>query len=138
MPNEKELDEWENTDPTKIRSIAFDLVVNGVELGGGSLRIHRKDIQERIFRILNLSNEEVESKFGFLMNALELGAPPHGGLALGFDRMMMLLTDSESIRDVIAFPKTQQASCLLTNAPSEVDPKQLKELRLALRPTHTT
>lgn len=138
MPNLEELEEWGDKDPTKIRSIAFDLVVNGIEMGGGSLRIHRKDIQERIFKILNLTEEEVETKFGFLMNALELGAPPHGGLALGFDRMMMLLTDTESIRDVIAFPKTQQASCLLTNAPSKVSTKQLRELRLSIRPAPTS
>ncbi|MBU2644263.1 aspartate--tRNA ligase [bacterium] len=133
MPNETDLDQWENEDPGQIKSVAFDLVLNGVELGGGSIRIHRKDLQERIFKLLSIKDDEAQAKFGFFMEALEQGAPPHGGLALGFDRIMMFLSNTKSIRDVIAFPKTQQASCLLTEAPSEIEKAQLQELGLALR-----
>ena len=133
MPNESDLDQWENEDPARIKSEAYDLVLNGVELGGGSIRIHRKDLQERIFKLLSIKDEEAQAKFGFFLDALDQCAPPHGGLALGFDRIMMFLSNAKSIRDVIAFPKTQQASCLLTEAPSEVDTTQLKELGLAIR-----
>jgi aspartyl-tRNA synthetase len=118
------------TDPGRVRAKAYDLVLNGRELGGGSIRIHRREIQEAMFQVLGLSKDEAQEQFGFLMEALELGAPPHGGIALGLDRLIMLLTGMPSIRDIIAFPKTQRATCLMTNAPSPVDEKQLKELRL--------
>jgi aspartyl-tRNA synthetase len=106
------------------------MVQNGVELGGGSIRIHRRDVQERMFRALGFTGEEANDKFGFLLEAFEYGTPPHGGIALGFDRLIMLLTGAGSIRDVIAFPKTASATCLLTGAPSAVAPAQLKELHL--------
>lgn len=133
MPVLTDLEAHEQGDLSLIRSVAYDLVLNGVELGGGSIRIHRADVQERVFRLLKLTEEQARVKFGFLLDSLEFGAPPHGGLAFGFDRIMMFLVGTDSIRDVIAFPKTQTASCLLTDAPSEVDPAQLKELSLAVR-----
>jgi aspartyl-tRNA synthetase len=117
-------------EPLRVRARAYDLVLNGVEIGGGSIRIHNLKLQKRIFNILGLSQKEVDEKFGFFLEALQYGAPPHGGIALGFDRMVMLLAGEQSIRDVIPFPKTTSALCLLTGSPSEVEAKQLEELGL--------
>ncbi len=133
MPNLEDLEQFGESDPGKVRSIAYDVALNGVEVGGGSMRIHREDIQNRVFQLLKLTEEEIASKFGFLMNALCYGAPPHGGIALGFDRIMMFLLKTDSIRDVIAFPKTQKASCLMTTAPSDVDSAQLDELHIRVK-----
>jgi aspartyl-tRNA synthetase len=123
------------SDPLAVRSRAYDLVLNGSEIGGGSIRIHQRDVQQRVFDALGLKPEEYEEKFGFLITALESGAPPHGGIAFGFDRLVMLLCGQSSIRDVIAFPKTQRAACLLTNAPSEPAKAQLDELALRVKAT---
>lgn len=120
-------------DPISAKAEAYDVILNGYELGGGSLRIHDQEIQQAVFKLLGMDENEVQSKFGFLLDALKFGCPPHGGIALGLDRIVMLMTDSPSIRDVIAFPKTQSASCLMMAAPGEVDEKQLKELSIRLR-----
>ena len=133
MPNLEDLEAYGQDQPERIRSRAYDITLNGVEIGGGSIRIHRGDIQDQVFKLLKLETDEIESKFGFLMKALSYGAPPHGGIALGFDRIMMFLLNTESIRDVIAFPKTQRASCLMTEAPSNVSEDQLEELQLRIR-----
>ena len=130
-PVETDLDKL-RTDPGSVRARAYDLVLNGVEIGGGSIRIHKREIQSMMFEVLNISPEEAQEKFGFLLEALEYGAPPHGGIALGLDRLIMLLTGVETIRDVIAFPKTQKAACPLTGAPSKVSKAQLQELGLKL------
>ena len=121
-----------DTDPSKVRAKAYDMVLNGFELGGGSIRIHRRDIQQKIFSLLGFSDEDAQERFGFLLDAFKYGVPPHGGLAFGFDRIIMLMTGSSSIRDVIAFPKVKDASCPLTDAPGMVDDKQLDELGIAI------
>jgi aspartyl-tRNA synthetase len=126
-------EDWLETDPGRCIAKAYDMVLNGIELGGGSVRIHREEVQSKVFRALKIGPEEAQLKFGFLLDALQYGAPPHGGIAIGLDRLVMLMTGAESLRDVIAFPKTQRAQCLLTDAPSSVDEKQLRELHIRLR-----
>ena len=131
-PNEEDL-EFLESDPTRVRAKAYDIVLNGTEIGGGSIRIHDMDLQRKIFKSIGLTPEEAEKKFGFFLEALGYGTPPHGGIAMGFDRMVMLLAGEESIREVIPFPKTTSALCLLTGSPSTVDEKQLDELGLKLK-----
>ena len=130
MPN---MDTWDEEDFENIQSIAYDLVLNGYEIGGGSIRIHKEEIQEKVFNMLGISKEEAQEKFGFLLDALKFGAPAHGGFALGLDRVIMILTNTSNIRDVIAFPKTQKATCPLTQAPSEVEKEQLRELHIRVK-----
>ena len=131
-PVPEDLEKLES-DPAHILSQAYDIVVNGSEIGGGSVRIHRPEVQQKVFDLLNISRAQAEDRFGFFLKALDYGAPPHGGIAFGLDRLTMLLTGTENIRDVIAFPKTQRGQCLLTDAPSEVDQKQLDELNLRMQ-----
>jgi aspartyl-tRNA synthetase len=128
-------EDWLETDPGRCVAKAYDAVLNGIELGGGSVRIHREEVQSKVFRALKIGAEEAQLKFGFLLDALQYGAPPHGGIAIGLDRFVMLMTGAESLRDVIAFPKTQRAQDLLTQAPGPVDEKQLRELHIRLRKT---
>ncbi len=130
-------EDWMVSDPAKCISKGYDMVLNGWEMGGGSVRIHRADVQQKVFDALKITPEEAQLKFGFLLDALQYGAPPHGGLAFGLDRIVTMMTGAESIRDVIAFPKTQRAQCLLTQAPSTVDEKQLRELHIRLRTVAT-
>lgn len=131
-PADEDIDRLED-DPLSVKAKAYDIVLNGTEIGGGSLRIYKKDVQKRVFEVLGIGEREAEEKFGFLLNALEYGAPPHGGIALGLDRLIAIMCGVPSIRDVIAFPKTQKAVCLMTGAPSGVDERQLKELHLKVR-----
>jgi aspartyl-tRNA synthetase len=130
-PREDDIPSLEST-PDRVRAVAYDLVLNGVELGGGSIRNHRLDVQQKVFACLGIGETEAQEKFGFLMEALSYGAPPHGGIAFGFDRLAMLFAGAESLREVIAFPKTAKAVCLMTQAPSAVEPKQLRELSIKL------
>ncbi len=121
-----------DTDPGAVRAKAYDIVLNGTEIGGGSVRIHMDDVQEKMFEVLGFSKEQSYEQFGFLLNAFKYGVPPHAGLAYGLDRLIMLMAKEDSIREVIAFPKVKDASCLMTDAPNVVDEKQLKELAIEI------
>ena len=131
MPMDEDL-QYLESDPGRVRAKAYDIVLNGVELGGGSVRIFQSDVQEKMFEVLGFSKEEAYERFGFLLNAFKYGVPPHAGLAIGLDRFVMLLVGADNIREVIAFPKVKDASCLMTEAPGLVDDKQLDELQIAL------
>lgn len=125
--------EFMEKDPLKVKAYAYDLVINGTEVGGGSLRISDPELQKRVFRLLGITEDEAKEKFGFLLEAFEFGVPPHGGIAFGLDRLMMIILGLNTIRDCIAFPKTQSGTCLLTGAPDEVSEEQLKELHLRIK-----
>ena len=133
MPMDEDL-QYIDTDPGRVRAKAYDIVLNGTELGGGSVRIYQSDVQEKMFEVLGFTKEDAHNRFGFLLDAFKYGVPPHAGLAYGLDRMVMLLVKADSIREVMAFPKVKDASCLMTNAPDVVDEVQLKELHLELAP----
>jgi len=133
-PHEDDMDKLES-DPAMVRALAYDVVLNGTELGSGSIRIHRQDIQQKIFHALGMAQEEAQRRFGFFLESLQYGTPPHGGIALGLDRIVMILAGADSLREVIPFPKTAQAKDLMTDAPTEVDERQLKELSIAIRKT---
>ena len=131
MPMDEDL-QYIDSDPGRVRAKAYDIVLNGVEMGGGSVRIHQADIQSKMFEVLGFTPERAGEQFGFLLEAFKYGVPPHAGLAYGLDRLVMLMTKEDSIRDVIAFPKVKDASCLMTEAPGQVDEKQLEELHIAV------
>jgi aspartyl-tRNA synthetase len=136
MPYEEDiplLDDLEGKTDVVIRSAAYDLALNGVEVGGGSVRIHDSEVQKKIFKALNISDEDIKERFGFFVEALQYGTPPHAGLAIGLDRMVAMMLGYENIREVIAFPKTQKAACLMSDAPGEVDSTQIRDLGLSLR-----
>jgi aspartyl-tRNA synthetase len=131
-PKEEEMDKMDS-DPASIKARAYDLVMNGSEIGGGSIRIHNRKVQEQMFKLLGIEQDEAEEKFGFLLDAFKYGAPPHGGIALGVDRIVMLLTGAGSLRDVIAFPKNQKAQSMMDNSPAEVEQEQLDELHINIK-----
>ena len=131
MPMEEDLP-MIDTDPGAVRAKAYDIVLNGCEIGGGSVRIHQEEIQEKMFEVLGFTKERAHEQFGFLLDAFQYGVPPHAGLAYGLDRLVMLMTGAESIREVIAFPQVKDASCLMTEAPGRVDEKQLEELEISV------
>ncbi len=131
MPNPDDI-QYLDTDPGKVNALAYDIILNGVELGGGSIRIHDQALQKKMFEVLGLTDEEIKKKFGFFTDALKYGTPPHGGLAYGLDRLVMLLSGSDSIREVIAFPKNQNAVCMMSEAPGEIEKEQLDELAISV------